>query len=278
MSQRNRPTRFDDAALPHRRPDAGRFVSDVAPLLESNDLPGLVRLLGRRYDTPQICSLLACDCCDARKCAALALALVGRDDCVAGLVEHLRDDDEMVGEMAEHALWSVWFRGGDAVANRLLVAGCEQANGRDLCAAEAKFTAALERCPQFAEAWNQRAIVRYIREDFAGSIADCRRATDLMPCHFGAWSGMGHCHAHRGEFDLALDSYRRALSINPRLACVAEVVGSMERQLARRAGGLDREGDDALTIAGESDGEGLCGWDDWDEEGWLYDEDDDSPN
>ena len=280
MQQRPKPIRPPEDADPAPRasgsPDAGRFVREVEPLLEANDLPGLIAHLDARYDAPQICSLLNSDLCDARKCAALALALVGRGDCVESLAAHLRDADPMVNEMAEHALWSVWFRGGDGEANARVVRGCEALGRQNVAAAEAHFSAAVARCPCFAEAWNQRAIVRYLLEEFDASLTDCRRAVDLMPCHFGAWAGVGHCLASQGDYPAALEAYRRALAINPHLDCVAETVRSLERRAARAdaADGLLDGGDDDLRIVADGD-KSLC---DWDAEDWL-DEllDDDEP-
>ena len=273
MQQRPSPSRpFDDAA----RPDARRFVRDVEPLLGENDLPGLVRLLDDRYPPAQIGSLLNSDVCDARKCAALALALVGRADCVPSLVEHLRDPDPMVNEMAEHALWSVWFRGGDREANARLAHGCDAMNRRDVNAAVEHLSAAVALCPDFAEAWNQRAIAYYLQERFEESLEDCRRATTLMPCHFGAWAGLGHCHASLGRFAEALEAYRRALAINPHLECVAEMVASLDRRDASDAGdtALGDGGSDELRIVSDADKK-LCDWD-VDELLDLDDEEDDA--
>jgi len=36
-----------------------------------------------------------------------------------------------------------------------------------------------------------------------------------MPCHFGAWAGLGHCYAHEGRLAEAVEAYERALEINP---------------------------------------------------------------
>ena len=209
-------------------PDAARFVHDVEPLLERRDMPALIQLLGSRYTPSQICSLLSCHDADARKVAALALALVGGSEAVADLVEHLRDPDPMVNEMAEHALWSIWFRGGSPEANAHLCRGSQALNDRQVERAEQHFSAAIELCPHFAEAYNQRGIVHYLQERFDQSLHDCRKATQLMPCHFGAWAGMGHSHAHQGDLDAALSCYRRAVAINPHLDCVAEMIRELE--------------------------------------------------
>ena len=224
-------------------PDPRRFVRDVQPVLESNDVQGLTALLGKRYTQEQICQLLADDNADARKLAALSLAMVGRLDCVRSLAEHLRDPDPMVNEMAEHALWSIWFRGGTPEANDHLLRGSQAINDQDVERAAEHFSAALELCPAFAEAYNQRAIACYLQEQFDDSLADCRRAAELMPQHFGAWAGMGHCYAHLGELEDALHCYRRALEINPHLDCVAEMVGELERHAQEGRGDSGEFGD-----------------------------------
>jgi tetratricopeptide (TPR) repeat protein len=93
------------------------------------------------------------------------------------------------------------------------------------------FSRALEIDPKFAEAYNQRAIAHYLLEEFDESIEDCRRTVELMPCHFGAWAGMGHGHAHEGRLGPALEAYRKALSINPHLECLVEACEEIERQM-----------------------------------------------
>ncbi len=124
--------------------------------------------------------------------------------------------------MAEHALWSIWFRSGCCEANHQLGKGAQAMERQEMSQAIKHFTRAIEIDPKFAEAYNQRAIAHYLLEDFDESIADCRRTTDLMPCHFGAWAGMGHCHAHTGRLQQALKCYQKALSINPHLECLVE--------------------------------------------------------
>jgi tetratricopeptide (TPR) repeat protein len=138
----------------------------------------------------------------------------------------------MVNEMAEHALWSIWFRGGNDEANAELQKGARCMDDRKLECAVKHFNHAITISPQFAEAYNQRAIAFYLLEQFDRSIEDCRQAVKLMPCHFGAWAGMGHCHAHEGRLNEALLCYKKALSINPHLECLRETVEEIERQLA----------------------------------------------
>ncbi len=208
-----------------------QFIDAVKPLLESQDYPGLLSLLKQRWTATQIVDLLKSPHCDARKVAALALGLVGGVCCLGPLSEQLKDPDPVVHGMAEHALWSIWFRSGCPTANCHMSSGAKAMDAQNYGEAIAHFSRAIEVDPSFAEAYNQRAIASYLLERFEDSIKDCRKTVELMPCHFGAWAGLGHCHAHEGRLEDALESYRHALSINPHLECLDETCEEIRRQL-----------------------------------------------
>jgi len=212
--------------------DPAEFIATVQPVLEAQDPAALLVLLKSRWRREQIQSLLSSDNCDARKVAALALALVGTKCCVNSLAAQLQHPDPMVNQMAEHALWSIWFRSGSSCdANHELCRGTQALNRQQYEQAIQNFSHAIELDPTFAEAYNQRAIVKYLQERYDECLEDCRRAVDRMPCHFGAWAGMGHCHAHEGRFADALDCYRKALAINPHLSGIPQVIRELKKKL-----------------------------------------------
>jgi tetratricopeptide (TPR) repeat protein len=144
----------------------------------------------------------------------------------------LKGDDPLLAATAEAALWRLWCRGGDAETERLFRAGVEAMQRRHLDEAEELFSRVIERKPDFAEGWNKRATVRFLRSDFAGSIADCRETLARNRNHFGAASGQGLCHMSLGEFREAAVCFRRALEIHPHLHAVRENL-----ELAKSEGG-----------------------------------------
>jgi tetratricopeptide (TPR) repeat protein len=211
--------------------DPCQFVELVEPLLARKDLSGLLNLLKKTWDPEQIRDLLRSPHTDARKVALLALALVGPSCCTHELSFQLKDPDKMINELAEHALWAIWFRSGKCLeANQLVCRGAEALNRRDIKRAIELFSGAIQTDPDFAEAYNQRAIAYYLSEDYERSIADCRRTIKRMPCHFGAWAGLGHCHAHLNEASQAIECYQKALEINPHLECVRETVEELRKR------------------------------------------------
>jgi tetratricopeptide (TPR) repeat protein len=208
------------------------FVSALRPFLHGQDLNGMVALLKQRWpDHKQIAQLFDCSNADARKVAALAYGLVGGQCSLAKLVPLLKDPDPVLAQMAEHAMWSVWFRLGTPDANHQVCRGTRALNRRDYDHAIEHFSKAIEIDPGFAEAYNQRAIAKFLQERYDDCIDDCRKTVELMPFHFGALAGLGHCHAHKGQLVAALRCYEKALSINPRMEDVRATVAEIREKI-----------------------------------------------
>lgn len=213
--------------------DPSAFVSTVRPFLQANDTSGLADMVRTKWSRDQLGRLLNSTDVDARKVAALCLGLVGGRKCIDRLCPMLSDPDPVVHQMAEHAMWSIWFRlGKTPAANTDLCRGAKALGHRDFDRAIGHFSAALDADPEFAEAYNERAIAHYLNDAFGASIEDCREAVRLMPCHFGAWAGMGHGHLHLNQLTDALRAYRRALDIYPHLHDVRQAVAEIRARLA----------------------------------------------
>ena len=205
--------------------DPAQFVACVQPLLAGMDLQGLSDLLKSRFTKEQVTALFECDNPDARKVAALAFGLIGCKAGMCRLADLLKDPDPMVNQMAEHAMWTIWFRSGaNDEANRELCRGTKAMNRREFDVAVEHFDRAVAADPGFAEAYNQRALVRYLQERYEACIDDCKAAVERMPHHFGAWAGMGHCYAHLGLLKDACRCYEKVLSIHPSFGGVPQVL------------------------------------------------------
>jgi len=133
-----------------------------------------------------------------------------------GLRALLGSDSEAAAR-AEAALWEMWHRSGDGEVDALLREGMAVMERRDLAGAEAIFGRVIARARDFAEGWNKRATVRYVAENYEGSIADCEETLTRNPHHFGALAGQGLCYMALGRHREAAALFRRALAVHPRL-------------------------------------------------------------
>jgi len=130
----------------------------------------------------------------------------------------LRGDDPVAAARAASMLWSMWHRSGDRHLDAILAGGIAAMEQEDLVGAEAAFTSLIEAAPDFAEGWNKRATVRYMAQDFEGSIADCHETLARKPGHFGVLSGQGLCHIALEQWHEAAAMFRRTLEVYRTLA------------------------------------------------------------
>jgi tetratricopeptide (TPR) repeat protein len=117
---------------------------------------------------------------------------------------------EMANEM-----WELWTRAPDVTAQELLNEGIDRREAFDFAGALAALNALVEYCPNYAEGYNQRAFVNFIRQDYALAIVDLDRALDLSPDHFAAMSGKALSLLGLGRLDEAHVVLREALTLNP---------------------------------------------------------------
>jgi tetratricopeptide (TPR) repeat protein len=178
--------------------------------------------------------LTKCGSRSTRRGAVLALGLVGGYESNAALGDALHDADRGVRTFAENALRSVWRRLGTAEQQQRLAAAIRANGARQFPSAIARSGELLAEAPWFAEAWNQRAIGYYGCGLFPESIADCHQALELNPYHFGAAAGIGQCYLQLGRPQLALESFRRALKLNPNLEGVRAHVAALERMTGKK--------------------------------------------
>jgi tetratricopeptide (TPR) repeat protein len=132
----------------------------------------------------------------------------------------LRGDDPARAGRAEAALWAMWCRSGRPELDAELQAAVAAMEARDFRGAERRLTGLIERAPDWAEAWNKRATVRYLAEDYAAAIADCEETLARKPHHFGALAGQGLCHMALEQYDRAAAMFRRAVEVHPGLDAV----------------------------------------------------------
>lgn len=176
--------------------------------------------------------LLSSDDPQTRQAAALALGSQGTmasSTLLSGVLKN--DPDEGVRIWVVDSLWEIWFRGNSVDEGRgLRIAMGLPESIQQLPALDDL----IEQYPDFAEAYNQRAILLYRRGQHAKAVADCERALRLNPVHFGAASGLGQCYLRMNKPHAALRAFAHALDLNPYLLDLREMVETLRNAIGEK--------------------------------------------
>ena len=131
------------------------------------------------------------------------------------LLADLKHPDYSVRQRATQELWRTWFLQKGMYGWELLQQSQILLEAGEVNQAEAALTELINDQPDFAEAWNQRAFLYYKLGQYQKSLADCQRAIELNPHHFGAFHGMGLCNVALESYREAIAAFRQALEIQP---------------------------------------------------------------
>jgi tetratricopeptide (TPR) repeat protein len=110
----------------------------------------------------------------------------------------------------------------------------ETVDGKDLDLAIKLLDAVIDIRPDFVEAWNRRATVYYTKKDFGRALADIHEVLAREPRHFGALSGLGIILQELGDDKHALEAFRRALAVHPRLERIPDLVKKLSDKIDGR--------------------------------------------
>ena len=131
------------------------------------------------------------------------------------LLLDLKSSDPNIRERATSQLWRIWFWQKGRIALEQIEESERLLSEGDVTAANSILDDLVDALPDFAEAWNRRAVLLFMTKNYDRAIADCEMAIKLNPVHFGALHGLGLCHAALGNYSAAIRAFRSALEIQP---------------------------------------------------------------
>lgn len=126
--------------------------------------------------------------------------------------------DQRSARIISNEMWALWADAPDDYAQELLDEGMSRRESYDYEGANKAFDALVEYCPDYAEGYNQRAFINFLRQDYEAALPDLDRALELSPRHVAALTGQALTLAaldRKAEAALAL---RAALDMNPWLS------------------------------------------------------------
>ncbi len=130
-------------------------------------------------------------------------------------------------------IWASWMESGSATVDVVMQRGVDAQTSGDYETARAFYDRAILIKPDYAEAWNRRASLFLMDENYPEALRDLNEALRLEPRHFGAWAGLGMMFESMGANAQALEAYREAILIYPRM----QQALSAEKRLSKVAEG-----------------------------------------
>jgi len=134
------------------------------------------------------------------------------------LMNSLRDaPNKAVADELSAQIWQIWLTAPDAAAQEVLDAAMVRRQAYDFLGAIEQLDRLVETYPDYAEGWNQRATMHFLRGDFEASLADVAETLAREPRHFGALAGKSVILFQQGKIPLAQIAVREALKFHPYL-------------------------------------------------------------
>lgn len=126
--------------------------------------------------------------------------------------------DFRAGRVVSDKMWAVWLRAPDEAAQEVLDRGMARRDAYDFLGALKEFDRLAEYCPTYAEGFNQRAYIHFLREDYAKALVDLDAALALQPYHVAAQSGRALTLMKLGQIEQAREQMLIAVGNNPWLS------------------------------------------------------------
>ena len=138
-------------------------------------------------------------------------------------------NDSNNAEQLEKKIWSVWNEhpNNDKLTDKLEF-GTELMQYGDYNFALKVFNNIIITDPQWSEAWNKRATLYFLMNDFTNSLNDIEKVLNMEPRHFGALSGQARIFIKLQKYEKAIKSIERALEFYPTFRS-RELIPEIER-------------------------------------------------
>jgi tetratricopeptide (TPR) repeat protein len=153
-------------------------------------------------------------------------------DFLFGALKVAPDDDS--ARHVEARIWAQWSQTSSDTTALLMSRAKTALEAKQVDVALKLLTAVVKLRPDYIEGWNRRATIYYLQNDYTHSLQDIEQVLVREPRHFGALAGLGMIMQELGEEKRALDAFRKALAVNPRLEKVPDMVKKLTEKVEGR--------------------------------------------
>ena len=142
--------------------------------------------------------------------------------------------DDVTAKAIEERIWALWTLSPSDTANLLMTRVKTAIEAKDLDLAVKLLDSIVKVKPDYVEAWNRRATIYYMKKDYGHALNDIREVLKREPRHFGALAGLGLIMQDIGDNKHALEVYRRALTLYPRMERIPDLVKTLQEKVEGR--------------------------------------------
>jgi len=127
-----------------------------------------------------------------------------------------RNDNLKNADVLEKKIWAIWNKHPKNIKlTEKLELGTELMYSGNYNYALTIFNNILNTDPDWSEAWNKRATLLFFMKKFEKSLTDIDKVLLIEKRHFGALSGQAQIYIQIQEYELAIDSLKKAREIHP---------------------------------------------------------------
>ncbi|MBH5370256.1 MULTISPECIES: tetratricopeptide repeat protein [Bradyrhizobium] len=142
--------------------------------------------------------------------------------------------DEASAKHVEARIWAIWLQTPSDTAALLMSRAKTAVDAKKIDVAIKLLDSVIKLRPDYIEAWNRRATLYYMQNDYGRSLADIQQVLIREPRHFGALAGLGMIMQEVGDEKRALEAYRKALAVNPHLEKIPDQVKALTEKVEGR--------------------------------------------
>ena len=123
--------------------------------------------------------------------------------------------DEASAKHVEARIWALWMQTPSDTAALLMLRAKAAIEAQKVDVALKLLDAVIKLRPDYVEAWNRRATLYYLKNDYSHSLEDIRQVLIREPRHFGAMTGLGLIREQLGQIVAGLRASAAQVKLVP---------------------------------------------------------------
>jgi tetratricopeptide (TPR) repeat protein len=131
----------------------------------------------------------------------------------------------------EQEIEQLWLTSGDDNIDFIMQNAIQAMEEEDFVVAEELLDRVIQLAPAYAEGWNKRAMVHFMKKEYEQALVKLRQTLALDPKHFQALHGLALVLQEIGDHRAALQTYRMLLRVHPQFTEAKDAVDELSREV-----------------------------------------------